>query len=122
MKTLDGMLKEINQFLRESPDGGRLWDLMTASRGPDSPSERPDMSSTDYHKAYEGRRIRKYNTVEVIRARAFPFASGCRKHSADYVTLPPPSEHEHFDRHVQAAALALGLRIDYKNDAKQKRY
>jgi len=58
VKTFDEMRKEIGEFLN-GPDGGRLWDVMCALRGPDVPSERPDMDSKESCVAYAGRRKRK---------------------------------------------------------------
>ena len=110
--TFDKIRQQIGDHLR-GPYGEQLWDLMCGLRGPDTPSERPDMSQTDRDRAYRGRRERKYKTVEVIRAAAFFGAGGgsARKHSDTQVLLPPVGEWDHFDKHVERAAKVLGLEV-----------
>src|SRR5688572_29161842 len=55
-KTCNGMRQAIAEFLK---DGGseahKFWDIITALRGPDSPSERPDMTPKEASEAYAGR-------------------------------------------------------------------
>ena len=46
-------------FIKTNGSSGAAWDLMTCLRGPDSPSERGDMSSEEAATAYAGRRARK---------------------------------------------------------------
>lgn len=104
----------IGHFLK-SQHGARLWNLLTCLRGPDSPSEKPNMSYDKKKVTYAGRRKRKYNTVEVIRDKAFfgVIGGSARSHEADLVTIPPSSEWDHFDRHVAKAADAIGLKVEY---------
>ena len=110
--TLEEMRIQIGKWLRE-PDGGRLWDLMCAQRGPDAPSERPSMDSSEQAAAYSARRKRKFDTVEVIRANSWGGVVGgaARSHHGDTVTLPPRNEWDHFDVHVERAAAILGLKM-----------
>lgn len=120
-KTLTEMRGIIGDFLQNSPDAGLLWDLITCLRGPDSPSEKPNMTSNESREAYGGRRKRKAKTVEVIRHYAFNgIIGGCARSRSDrdYVELPPTSEWDHFDRHVERAAQVLGLEVRVeKNEA-----
>lgn len=111
--TFDEWRKWMKKILRESPDSGKIWDLMCAQRGPDSPSERPDMSPYDHSVAYDGRRARKRATVEVIRANSFGgMVGGCaRSRAGDSVILPSRNTWDHFDRHVATAAGWLGLKV-----------
>ena len=123
---IDGQTLEVDslsfdqwrEFMREylslNPSAGAAWDVLTCQRGPDAPSERPDMSSSEFSKAYAGRRERKYNTVEVIREVAFfgTVGGAARHHKADRVKLPPKSRWDHFDRHVERAARVLGLKVE----------
>ena len=105
----------------QGPDGIALWDMMCALRGPDHPSERPNMTHEDHQRAYKSRRARKFKTVEVIRHKAFFGAVGgnARHHADDHVLLPPENERDHFDRHVATAALLLGLSIQLDQPRKQ---
>ena len=102
------------EFLRYNDSASKAWDVITCQRGPDSPSERPDMGPAESAKAYKGRRERKYNTVEVIRAASFGGVVGgaARSHKADKVVVPPPEQRDHFDRHVVRAAGVLGLKVE----------
>lgn len=110
--TLNEKRAMIGQWLKED-EGDQLWDLMTGLRGPDSPSERGDMTSEEQARAYKGRRARKFKTVEVIRAKAFNGVIGgsARSHHADHITLPPRGQWDHFDRHMERAARVLGLKV-----------
>ena len=103
---------QIGQWLLEG-DGQALWDLLCGLRGPDTPSEREDMDYTQRTRAYTGRRERKYKTAEVIREKAFfgQVGGGARHHDADHIILPPASEWDHFDTHMQRAADVLGLKV-----------
>ena len=111
-------LTELRQVMARiidtNPNSGQLWDILTCLRGPDSPSERPDMTSKESNEAYAGRRARKYKTVEVIRQKAFfgSIGGAARHHAADRVTLPPSSQWDHFDKHVARAASALGIQVE----------
>lgn len=111
--SFDELRTFMGQVIRYNPSSGKLWDLITCLRGPDSPSERPDMSAEESSKAYAGRRERKFNTVEVIRQNAFfGVVGGAARHRAgDTVLLPPSSQRDHFDRHVARAASVLGLKV-----------
>ena len=110
--TLDAKRQKIGKWL-EGPDGGALWDIMCALRGPDSPSETPSMSPQQRALAYNARRKRKFNTVEVIREKAFfGVVGGCaRHHEGDTILLPPTIGWDHFDGHMQKAANVLGLKV-----------
>lgn len=101
------------EYLRYNPYASHAWDVMTGLRGPDSPSERPDMSPDEHSKSYKGRRTRKYNTVEVIREAAFfgSMGGGARHHKDNKVIVPSYEKRDHFDRHVVRAANALGLQV-----------
>lgn len=114
--TFDQSRRIIGELISHNPNSGRLWDILTCLRGPDSPSERLDMSPKEASKAYTERRARKFDTVEVIREMAFFGAcSGQARHRAgDEVTLPPRKEWDHFDKHVSRAANAVGLRVREK--------
>jgi hypothetical protein len=111
------MVETINQWLNTN-QGSALWDLMTCSRGPDTPSEKPSMSPQQSGEAYAGRRARKRETVEVIRGLVWPGGVGARKRDdISYVELPPRNEWDHFDRHVAraaGAAVGLGLTIEVR--------
>jgi len=98
--------------------GGAFWDLITALRGPDSPSERPDLSASENSKRYAARRARKFASTEIIRKKAFYGVIGgaARSHEAEYITLPPPSKWDHFDKHMARAAGVLGLDIRYEEE------
>lgn len=110
--TLDQRLAVLRELLRTDPSGA-FWDVVTALRGPDSPSERPGMGGKEYDRAYGARRKRKYNTVEVIRDRAIGnTAPGARRHTDDKVIVPPEEERDHFDQHVIRAAKRLGLGVE----------
>lgn len=109
----------IGEWLKEA-DGGRLWDLMCALRGPDYPSETPSMSSEQSGRAYRGRRARKFKTVEVVRQKAFfgVVEGGARHHDDDHILLPPRDTWDHFDRHMERAAQILGLRVEIEERPK----
>lgn len=112
----------MGQVIKHNPQSGRFWDLITCLRGPDSPSERPDMTPEERNSAYAGRRKRKADTVEVIRAQAFGGAVGGSARyrvDRDYVTLPPMGEWDHFDKHVERAARAIGLEVKIKEPSNQ---
>lgn len=99
------------EFMGRNPNASLAWDVMGCVRGPDSPSESCKMGSAEHNQAYAGRRQRKYNTVEVIREAMFfgVCGGGARHHKGDSVTLA--GLEDHFDRHVRAAANALGLKV-----------
>lgn len=104
-------LEVVSKLLR-GENGGALWEVLTAMRGPDFPSERPNMTGEESSRAYKGRRDRKYKTGEVLRAVALPGATpGARSHLDTKVILPPPSTWDHYDKHVERAAKALGLEV-----------
>ena len=105
----------MQEFMSRNPSSGLAWDLMGCVRGPDSPSERPDMSPSESSRAYAGRRDRKRKTVEIIREAMFFGACGgsARHHHDTKVTVPPARQHDHFDRHVLRGASAIGLGVQY---------
>ena len=120
--TLTEKRQQIGKWLQE--DGGaELWDLMCGLRGPDSPSERGDMTTTEHARAYKGRRARKFKTVEVIRQKAFyGVIGGCaRHHDDDHITLPPTVERDHFDRHMERAAQVLGIEVRVEEGVRPNR-
>jgi len=112
--SLDEMRQLIGQYVTQNKNGSQLWDILTALRGPDSPSERASMTSAESSAAYAGRRKRKRQTVEVIRGKALlGMVGGAARYRTDinYVELPPTSEWDHFDKHVDRAAKALGIEV-----------
>ena len=102
------------EFLRKNPNSGNAWDLMACVRGPDYPSERPDMTPSESSRAYNGRRERKRKTIEIIRDRMFFGVVGgsARSHKADSVQLPPRIQWDHFDRHVERGARIVDLQME----------
>ena len=112
--SFDQLRKLMGEILSSNPNAGKFWDVITCQRGPDSPSERPNMTSKESSAAYAGRRERKHRTVEVIREVSFFGAVGgaARHHKAEAVQLPPSSEWDHFDKHVARAAKALGIKVE----------
>lgn len=110
--TFEEMRATIGEWLK-LPEGHKLWEIMSAQRGPDAPSERPNMSAAEHRTAYAARRKRKYNTVEVIRSASFGGVVGgsARHHKDDHITLPPESQWDHFDNHCYRAANVLGLKV-----------
>ena len=114
--SLDVWRRFMAEFMGQNPNSGLAWDIMGCIRGPDSPSERPDMSATDAKKAYSGRRERKYQTVEVLRQVMFfgVVGSAARSHKGTKVILPTHSQRDHFDRHVERAAQALDIPVEIK--------
>jgi hypothetical protein len=102
--------------LQHSPHAHTIWDVMACVRGPDTPSERPDMSPSEHNSAYGGRRHRKRQTVEVLRHVMFHGTCGgqARHREGTSVTLPPANERDHFDRHVALGASILGLTVKTK--------
>ena len=121
--TFDEMRRIISKWFQHGKGDHRrkFWDLITGLRGPDSPSERPDMNTKAASLAYSLRRQRKYDTVEVIRNKAFFGVVGgaARSHEADHVTLPPQSQWDHFDKHVSRAAGTLGLKVVIRQEENQ---
>jgi hypothetical protein len=116
-RTFDGMRSVLFDYLRNYDPGGRMWDLLTGLRGPDSPSERPDLSDEVNRTNYAARRARKRQTVEVIRGHAFPGIGGARyRTDVSQVVLPQPNKWDHFDKHVARAAKALNLSIVYEKE------
>ena len=106
------------EFMQKNPNASAAWNIMGCIRGPDFPSERPDMNSREREKAYSGRRKRKYETVEVLReAMFFGVVGGCaRHHKEDHVLVMQDSNADHFDRHVVLAARALGIEVKHKDE------
>ena len=108
----------MSEFMSSNHNASKAWDVMGCVRGPDSPSERPDMTPDESSKAYSGRRDRKFKTVEIIReAMFFGSIGGCARHHRDSkVTVRPHGKQDHFDRHVERAAHALDLTVEYESD------
>lgn len=121
-ETLEEMQVLLQSAVSYAPYGKKLWDLMTCLRGPDSPSERPDQGGEENSRAYQARRTRKAKTVEVIRGKFVVGGSARFRQDRDFVELPPEDQWDHFDRHVEKAANALGLevRIEKVNGIKVK--
>lgn len=117
---LEEQLVQLRRWLRGS-GGQALWSVLTALRGPDTPSERPDQPPEERARQYDLRRARKRDTVEVIRGHALQGASrGARTRTdTDTVVLPPAGQWDHFDRHVEAAARVLGLKVHINKGQKQ---
>ncbi len=114
--TLEDWRRFMAAFMSQNRNSGIAWDIMGCVRGPDSPSERPDMDSDESARAYKGRRTRKYETVEVIREAMFFGVVGgaARSHKGKKVVLPAHSKRDHFDRHVERAANALEIPVEIK--------
>jgi hypothetical protein len=96
-----------------------LWDVLTALRGPDFPSEIGDGSGVKNAAAYDQRRKRKYATTEIIRAKSGLHGGAARFHAGDHVTVPPFAKQDHFDRHVVKAAQALGITVKVEGEVEQ---
>lgn len=122
--TCDEMRDLIGKFLkRGDSEAQRLWDIITCQRGPDHPSEDGTMANNEASEAYQARRKRKRDTVEVIRAKSWGgVVGGCARYRTDidYVTVEPPNEQDHFARHVVKAADALGLEVKFKKPRNEK--
>src|SRR3990167_1611393 len=108
----------MSEYLSTNSHSDKAWDILSCVRGPDSPSERPDMSSEENDTAYNGRRARKYKTVEIIRDAMFfgVVKGGARHHKGTKVILPPHSKPDRFDKHVEIAAGVLDLKIKYEEE------
>ncbi len=115
---LKAELAKVREILA-GPYGEAVWDVLTALRGPDTPSERDDMAWDERQAAYAARRERKARTVEVIRGVSALKGGSCRyREDRNYVLLPPRREWDHFDRHVYKAAGWLGVEVRIKEEAK----
>lgn len=117
-ESFDEIRKQIGKWL-SGPHGSKLAAVLAAQRGPDSPSERGNMSSEDHDRAYWGRRARKFSSGEVIRQKSFFGIGqvGARSRSADYITLPPKNQWDHYDKHMAQAAGVLGIEVKISPDA-----
>jgi hypothetical protein len=115
---LDEIRKQIGRWL-SGKHGSGLAAILAAQRGPDSPSERGDMSSADHDKAYWGRRARKFSSGEIIRAASFFGLGrvGARSRTASSITLPPSDNWDHYDKHMAQAAGVLGIAVIKSEDA-----
>lgn len=110
--TFDQQRVALGIFIK-SDRGQKLWDLITALRGPDSPSETPSMSGKEAKIAYAERRKRKYNSTEVIRWAAFFGVVGgaARYHEGDKIVVEDLDNLDHFSKHMVRAANAIGLKV-----------
>jgi hypothetical protein len=115
---LDEIRKQIGRWLR-GPAGASLAAILAAQRGPDSPSERPDMDPATHKQAYWGRRARKASSGEVIRSVSFFGIGtvGARSRAGDSITLPPSNTWDHYDKHQAQAAAVLGIKVIQSPDA-----
>lgn len=116
--TLDQIRRQIGRWL-SGRHGSALATILSAQRGPDSPSERPDMAGPEHHKAYWGRRARKASSGEVIRQASFFGLGtvGARSRGGTEIVLPPKSQWDHYDKHMAAAAPLVGLKVIESPDA-----
>ncbi len=110
------VLSQIDQVLMGlDVDAVALWDVLTALRGPDTPS----LWSW------------KVKTTSRIRAAAFPeTAIQDRTHyllanfdARNYIAVPEPGSGgegtEHFFRHMELAAAKLGLEVRWEREAQE---
>jgi hypothetical protein len=110
-------MRELNRrFFQNAPEKEQqnYWHLVTALRGPDVPSESMNMTTEQRNIAYEARRKRKAQGVEVIRYHAFGGAmGGSARYRSDrsYIVVPPYEEQDHHDLHLVKAARVLGLAV-----------
>ena len=117
-ETLDDIRKQIGKWL-SGPHGSSLAAILAAQRGPDSPSERGDMSGEEHDRAYWGRRARKRSSGEIIRSASFFGLGqvGARSHKDTKIVLPPHRLWDHYDKHMAQAAGVLGLKVEISEDA-----
>jgi hypothetical protein len=110
--------KQIGRWL-SGPNASSLAAILAAQRGPDSPSERNNMSGEEHKTAYWGRRARKKSSGEVIRSASFFGLGkvGCRSRTDTKIVLPPHSKWDHYDKHMAQAADVLGIKIEISEDA-----
>jgi hypothetical protein len=115
---LDQIRRQIGRWLK-GPNGANLATILAAQRGPDSPSERGDMSPAEHDRAYWGRRARKRSSGEIIRSASFFGIGkvGARARGGDTITLPPRSQWDHYDKHQASAAQVIGIKIVEAEDA-----
>lgn len=115
---LDEIRRQIGRWL-SGKHGSSLAAILAAQRGPDSPSERPDMGSKDHDQAYWGRRARKASSGEIIRAASFFGIGlvGARSRGGDSIVLPMSTNWDHYDKHMSQAASVLGLKVIQDPDA-----
>jgi hypothetical protein len=96
------MLDRIDQFLAQhayDTQGRKLWDVLSATRGPDMPGSFGVKDATTVH----------------VRRKAFPLTAekgpdiGASFTTYDVVRKPKSSS-DHFNRHIEDAYLALGIK------------
>ncbi|TFH63977.1 MAG: hypothetical protein E4G90_09035 [Gemmatimonadales bacterium] len=108
------------ELLTTGPESSKLWDIVTAMRGPDSPSERPSDAPTTHRRKWAERVERKMQTVAVIRGEVFGATSApgsARMTRRSYVRLPKEGEWDHYDKHVARAARALELELRFTEES-----
>lgn len=105
--TLKQMLRTIDGFLCSGKAGHRLWDVLSATRGPDN---------SDYYSL-------KRETTAIIRTAAFPRYAVKASGMLDFGLVPPdrvlrPSGNlwcasgpNHFTSHIASAASSLNLTV-----------
>jgi hypothetical protein len=115
---LEAIRRQIGRWL-SGRHGAALAAILAAQRGPDSPSERPDMGPVQHDQAYWGRRARKASSGEIVRSASFFGIGkvGARSRSGDSITLPPRSKWDHYDKHQAQAAQVLGIKVIESEDA-----
>ena len=115
---LDQIRRQIGRWL-SGKHGGSLAIILAAQRGPDSPSERPDMAPEEHDRHYWGRRARKKSSGEVIRSVSFFGLGrvGARSRQGESITLPPRTKWDHYDKHQAEAARVLGIKVIESEDA-----
>jgi hypothetical protein len=115
---LDQIRRQIGRWL-SGKHGASLATILAAQRGPDSPSERPDMGQAEHDQAYWGRRARKASSGEVVRSASFFGLGkvGARARGGDTITLPPRKRWDHYDKHQAEAAAVIGLKVVESEDA-----
>lgn len=117
--TFDEMRELNRRFLQAASvvEKQKYWDVVTALRGPDLPSESTEMTSEQTTIAYQARRKRKAQGVEVIRFHAFGGQTGgAARYRTDRAYIVVPEFLDHHDHHLIKAAKVLGLVVKTAKD------